>query len=153
MYIQFIFVLLTICILTLSITKYKEGQCVIPDTPEAEKIQTRSNTINKRISDQTTNLTNISKRVNQILLNYSDFKFSINNVQVDQNAKTASIQIDYSDKATVSNPTLNFTLIKSPKGDIGDPGNQGLPGEQGNGGTNGGNGLPGYWGSSGGCYT
>jgi hypothetical protein len=153
MYIQFIFVLIAICILTLSITKYKEGQCVMPGTPEAAKVKTRSNDINKRISDQTATLTNISSRVNQILLNYSDFKFSINNVQVDPNAKTASITIDQSDTATVSNPTMNFTLITSPKGEKGDSGNQGLPGDPGDGGSSGTNGLPGYWGQRGGCST
>jgi hypothetical protein len=148
MYLQFILVLVAVCILTLSISKYKEGQCVMPGTPEAKNVLTRVNIINKKISDQTDKITKISARVNEILLNYSNFKFSIKSVQVDPSSSSASIQIDGS---TVSNPNLSFTLTKSPKGDVGDYGNQGRPGAKGDSGEGGNNGFPGYWGISGGC--
>jgi hypothetical protein len=148
MYLQFILVLVAVCILTLSISKYKEGQCVMPGTSEGNKVLTRVNIINRKISDQTAYLTEISARVNKILLNYSNFKFSIKSVQVDPSSSSASIQIDGS---TVSNPNLSFTLTKSPKGDVGDYGNQGRPGAKGDSGEGGNNGFPGYWGISGGC--
>jgi len=151
MYIQFIFILVAICILTLSITKYKEGQCVKAGTPEAEKVQIRANTINKRISGQNAALRSINSRVNQILLNYSDFKFSIKSVDVDSKSTLANLNIDHSKDASVSNPSFIFTLVTSPKGDMGDPGNQGLTGVQGPRGDSGSNGVSGYWGQRGGC--
>lgn len=153
MYIHFIFILIAICILTflLSNLKYKEGQCVTPDTPEAKKIQTRANFINKRISNQTADMTSINSRVNKILLNYSDFKFSISGVDMEAKSNMSRLEIDK--KSTLSNPTFIFTLAASPKGDIGDDGKQGLPGIKGDPGTSGANGLPGYWGERGGCST
>lgn len=156
MYIQFIFILVAISILTLSILsimKYKEGQCVLPNTQEAKNVQIRTKTINQRISDQTSKMASISSRINQILLNYSNFRFSVNGAQVDNNQTSPSFVIDQSSSATVSNPTFTFTFVKSPEGEKGDMGNQGLPGTRGNGGNNGANGLPGYWGQRGGCYT
>jgi len=156
MYTQFIFILVAISVLTLSILsimKYKEGQCVLPNTPEAENVQIRTNTINQRISDQTSKIASISSRVNQILLNYSNFRFSVNGAQVDKDKTSPSFEIDQSSSATVSNPTFTFILTESPKGEKGDMGNQGLPGTRGNGGNDGANGLPGYWGQRGGCYT
>ena len=149
MYLQFILVLVAVCILTLSISKYKEGQCVMPGTSEGNKVLTRVNIINQKISDQTAYLTEISARVNKILLNYSNFKFSIGSVQVDPSSNSASIKMD--ETMSLSNPTLSFTLIKSPKGDVGDFGNQGRPGIRGEKGDSGNNGLPGYWGRPGGC--
>ena len=156
MYTQFIFILVAIFILTLlilSTMKYKEGQCVLPNTPEAEKVQIRTNTINQRISDQTLQMASISSRINQILLNYSNFRFSVNGAQVDKDQTSPYFEIDQSSSATVSNPTFTFTFTESPKGEKGDMGNQGLPGTRGNGGNSGANGLPGYWGKRGGCYT
>ena len=152
MYIQFIFILIAICILTLSIMKYKEGQCVKANTPEAANIKIRLKTINQRISNQISQMSLISSRVNQILLNYSNFKFSINGAQVNKEKSFASLQVDQSSSATVSNPTFIFTFIESPQGETGDSGNQGLPGIQGNSGNDGVNGVTGYWGERGGCY-
>jgi hypothetical protein len=156
MYIQFIFILIAICILTLSITKYKEGQCVKVGSPEAKRLTIRTNKINKRITDQTEDLTKISSRVNKILLNYSNFKFSIVDVKVDSGTKLTNLEIDKpsntdESKTTGINPGLIFTLIPSPDGDKGDMGNQGLPGERGIDGDSSANGLPGYWGQKGGC--
>jgi hypothetical protein len=151
MYVQFILVLLFISILTLSVSKYKEGQCVQPNSPEGNQVATRVRTINARLSDQTNILADIRTRMNDLLTNYSDFKFSVNGVNINTaNGAKPSMQIDPS--STLSNPGFIFTLILSPNGEKGDPGNQGYPGLQGSQGDGGNNGFPGYWGSRGGCY-
>lgn len=160
MHTQFIFILLAICILTFillpmsgSSTEYKEGQCVKEGSPEAVSLQTRAITINKTISKQTDSLTSITSRVNEILLNYSNFKFSVGSVDVDPESTTAQVNIDRADGTTISNPNFLFTLVTSPTGEKGDPGNQGVTGTQGEKGTSGKNGFPGYWGEKGGCST
>jgi len=160
MYTNIIFVLTTICIIMLLLLtsslysrKYKEGQCIKENTPPAALLKTRTNVINKRISEQTDNLTSISARVNEILLKYSNFKFSISGVGIDTDSKKAQVNIDRNEGTTVSNPRFLFTLISSPTGDVGDPGNQGITGIQGQKGMSAASGLPGYWGNRGGCYT
>ena len=79
MYILFIFILIAICILTLSLMKYKEGACVEPESKEAKALKIRTTDINQRITDQTDTLSKISSRVNEILLNYSNFKYGRTN--------------------------------------------------------------------------
>jgi hypothetical protein len=89
--------------------------------------------------------------MNDLLTNYSDFKFSVNGVNINTaNGAKPSLEIDPS--SSLSNPGFIFTLILSPNGEKGDPGNQGYPGLQGSQGDGGNNGFPGYWGSRGGCY-
>lgn len=135
--------------------KYKEGICVKPKSKEAAKLKIRANEINQRITDQTNNLTEISSRVNQFLLNYTNLKFSITNVNVD-NKKDAytNLDIDRDSKGSnLSNPSFIFTLVASPPGEEGDEGNQGIPGNKGDSGNKAANGLPGYWGQRGGCST
>lgn len=152
MYILFIFILIAICILTLSLMKYKEGACVEPKSKEAKALKIRTNDINERITDQTDTLSKISSRVNEILLNYSNFKFFITSVNVD-NETNASANLEIDDKSTLSSPNFIFTLVTSPVGDKGDEGNQGIPGNKGDPGKEMANGLPGYWGQRGGCST
>jgi len=132
-------------------TKYKEGQCVNPGTPDADAVEVRTNIINKRVSEQSKSLTSIGDRVNKILSDYSDFKFSISSVEVDPADPLADVHIDQSESAVISNPTFLFRLVKSPVGEVGDIGNQGLPGLRGDSGRSGANGFPGYWGQRGGC--
>jgi len=155
MYTQFIFILIAICILTLSIMKYKEGACVKPKSKEAANLKIRANIINQRITDQTNSLTEISSRVNQFLLNYTNFKFSITNVNVDNKTDAyTNLDIDRDSKGSgLSKPSFIFTLVASPPGDEGDEGNQGIPGNKGDPGNKAANGLPGYWGQRGGCST
>jgi hypothetical protein len=135
--------------------KYKEGACLKPGSSGATNLKTRINTINQRITDQTNNLTEISSRVNQFLLNYTNFKFSITNVNVDNKTDAyTNLDIDRDSKDSgLSKPSFMFTLVAPPTGDDGDDGNQGIPGNKGVPGNKAANGLPGYWGQRGGCST